>query len=132
MEYKLTHIIPDTLIKVDFRLGFKVQPRINLFFKQVIDEMIAHHEVDLVSNYPSLKKHGIMGDFRYIIIDRIQNYDFDFPWFDQFIMDVYTILKNIGITEVRAYGLDTSNIIVEKVALSLPRTGKVNLRRAKC
>ncbi|MEI6764773.1 MAG: KUP/HAK/KT family potassium transporter [Bacteroidota bacterium] len=132
MEYKITHIIPDTLIKVDFRLGFKVQPRINLFFKQVIDEMIAHHEVDLVSNYPSLKKHGIMGDFRYIIIDRIQNYDFDFPWFDQFIMDVYTILKNIGITEVRAYGLDTSNIIVEKVALSLPRTGKVNLRRAKC
>lgn len=128
-EYNVTTVIPDTLIKVDFNLGFRVQPRINLFFKQVVDEMIRNNELDMVSKYPSLKKHHVLADFRFVIIDRIQNYDFDFPAFEQFIMDVYTYLKKIGISEVRAFGLDTSNIVVEKVPLAIPKNPKFDLKR---
>ncbi|MCK9613403.1 MAG: KUP/HAK/KT family potassium transporter [Bacteroidales bacterium] len=128
-EYKVTTIIPDTLIRIDFLLGFRVQPRINLYFKQVVDEMIRNNEVDLISKYPSLQKHRIMSDFRFVIIDRIQNYDFDFPPFEQFIMDLYTYLKRIGTTEMKAYGLDTSNITIEKVPLSIPKSPKHDLKR---
>jgi len=128
-EFKVTTVIPDTLIRVDFNLGFRVQPRINLFFKQVVDELIRNNEIDMVSKYPSLQKHHILGDFRFIIIDRIQNYDFDFPPFEQFIMDVYTYLKRMGISEVRAFGLDTSNVVVEKVPLSNMKNPKFDLKR---
>lgn len=128
-EFKVTTVIPDTLIRVDFNLGFRVQPRINLFFKQVVDELIRNNEIDMVSKYPSLQKHHILGDFRFIIIDRIQNYDFDFPPFEQFIMDVYTYLKRLGISEVRAFGLDTSNVVVEKVPLSNMKNPKFDLKR---
>lgn len=128
-EFKVTTVIPDTLIRVDFNLGFRVQPRINLFFKQVVDELIRHNEINMVSNYPSLQKHHILGDFQFIIIDRIQNYDFDFPPFEQFIMDVYTYLKKMGISEVRAFGLDTSNVLVEKVPLSSMKNPKFDLKR---
>ncbi len=128
-EFKVTTVIPDVLIKIDFKLGFRVQPRINLFFKQVIDELIKNNELDLTSKYPSLRKHRILGDFRFIIIDRIQNYDFDFPPFEQFIMDIYTYLKRIGIGEVRAYGMDTSNVIVETVPLAIPKNPKFDLTR---
>jgi len=116
-EYAVTTMIPGTLIKVDFKLGFQIPPRINLYFREVIEEMIRRKEIDPLSNYASLRKHQIPADYRFIIIDRIQNYDFDFPTFDQFIMDAYTILKRVGITEVRSFGLDTSNVLVEKVAL---------------
>jgi KUP system potassium uptake protein len=116
-EYTVTTMIPGTLIKVDFKLGFQIPPRINLYFREVIEEMIKRKEIDPLSNYASLRKHQIPADYRFIIIDRIQNYDFDFPTFDQFIMDAYTVLKRIGITEVRSFGLDTSNVLVEKVAL---------------
>jgi len=128
-EYKVTTVIPETLIRIDFNLGFRVQPRINLFFKQVVDEMIRNNEITMVSRYPSLQKHHVLGDFRFIIIDRIQNYDFDFPPFEQFIMDSYTYLKKIGITEVRALGLDTSNVIIEKVPLSIMKNPKFDLKR---
>jgi len=128
-EFKVTTVIPDTLIRVDFDLGFRVQPRINLFFKQVVDELIRNNEIDMVSKYPSLQKHHILGDFRFVIIDRIQNYDFDFPPFEQFIMDVYTYLKRLGISEVRAFGLDTSNVVVEKVPLSNMKNPKFDLKR---
>ncbi|HPB26423.1 MAG TPA: KUP/HAK/KT family potassium transporter [Bacteroidales bacterium] len=130
-EFKVTTIIPDTLIKIDFNLGFRVQPRINLFFKQVVDEMIRNNEIDMISRYPSLQKHHVLADFRFILIDRIQNYDFDFPPFEQFVMDIYTYLKKIGITEVRAFGLDTSNVVIETVPLSSMKNPKFDLKRIR-
>jgi len=121
LEYKVLHLIPGILFKVDFRIGFKVQPRINLFFRQVIEEMSRNKEIDLVSHYDSLRKFHVISDFRFIVIDRIQNYDFDFPPKEQFIMDLYAIFKKFGISEVRALGLDTSNVTIETVPLYIDK-----------
>jgi KUP system potassium uptake protein len=116
-EYKVTKLIPDVLTKIDFNIGFKVQPRMNLYFRQVIDDMINKKEFEVTSPYASLKKHHIPGDFRFVLIDRIQNYDFDFPAIDQFIMNIYNVIKRFGISDVRFFGLDSSNMIVEQVPL---------------
>ena len=121
LEYRITQLIPNLLIKVDFKIGFKVQPRVNLFFRQIIDEMRKNDEIDLLSRYESLRKFQINGDFRFVVIDRIQNFDFDFPAHDQFVMDMYDIFKKFGISEVRALGLDTSNVTVESVPLSVSK-----------
>ncbi len=117
LEYKVEKIIPGVLTKIDFNVGFKVQPRINLYFRQVIDDMIAKKEFEMTSTYDSLKKHCIPGDFRFVLIDRVQNYDFDFPAFDQFIMNIYNVIKRVGISDVRFFGLDSSNMVIEKVPL---------------
>lgn len=130
-EYKVETLIPGVLMRVEFIVGFKIQPRINLFFKQVIEDIVKNKEIDLISNYDSLRKHHVLGDFRFVIIDRFQNYDFDFAAFDQFIMDYYNILKNIGISDVKAFGLDTSNVVVEKVPLEKVRGSDIRLRRIK-
>ncbi len=126
LEYKVEKIIPGVLMRVEFRLGFKVQPRINLFFKQVIKELVDNNEITLESGYPSLRKHNIPADFQFIIIRRIQNYDFDFPAFDQFIMDLYVVLAKLSTSDIRTYGLDTSNIIEEKVPFVV-ETGRKHL-----
>ncbi len=129
LEYRITHLIPDILIKVDFKIGFKVQPRVNLFFRQVIEEMGRNHEIDLISKYDSLRKFHVMSDFRFVVIDRIQNYDFDFPPKEQFIMDMYAIFKKFGISEVRALGLDTSNVTIETVPLYIDKDIPILLTR---
>ncbi|MFZ4547568.1 MAG: KUP/HAK/KT family potassium transporter [Bacteroidales bacterium] len=126
MEYSVETLSPGVLMRVEFRLGFKVQPRINLFFKHVLEELVASKEIDLESGYPSLRKHHIPADFHYIIIRRIQNYDFDFPAFEQFIMDVYRWLTKMSTSDIRAYGLDTSNVVEEKVPFVI-ETGKRNI-----
>ncbi|MCK9203783.1 MAG: KUP/HAK/KT family potassium transporter [Bacteroidales bacterium] len=118
LEYKVVHMIPGTLIKIDFKIGFKVQPRVNLFFRQVLIELSQNNEIDLISRYESLRKYHIASDFRFIVIDRIQNYDFDFPPKEQLIMDLYSVIKNFGISEVNALGLDTSNVTIETVPLT--------------
>ena len=129
LEYKVTHIIPGIFIKVDFKIGFKVQPRVNLFFRQVLEEMSHKQEIDLVSRYDSLRRYNVSADFRFVVIDRIQNYDFDFPPREQFIMDLYAIFKKFGISEVRALGLDTSNVSVETVPLYIDKEVPILLTR---
>ncbi len=129
MEYRIKKILPGVIYRIDFRIGFKVNPRINLFFRQIVDELKQSKEIDLISNYESLRKHKITGDFRFIIIDRIQNFDFRFKNWEQFILDFYDILRKIGISEIKAFGLDTSNVEIEKVPLIVSHSEDVRLTR---
>lgn len=123
-EYSVEKIIPGVLIRIDFRLGFKVQPRINLFFKHILEELEHNKEINLESEFPALLKHHIPADFYYVVIRRIQNYDFDFAPFKQFILDVFLWLAKISTSDIRTYGLDTSNVMEEKVPYVMD-TGKI-------
>jgi KUP system potassium uptake protein len=129
LEYKIEHIIPFVLVRIDFKIGFKVEPRINLYFKQILEDLMQKHEIDIISHYPSLRKYGILGDFKFIITDRVQNYDFDFRPIDQFIMEIHNLIKLFAITNVKAYGLDTSNVTIEKVPLMVDPPIKIRPKR---
>lgn len=128
-EYEVTHIVPGTIIKIDFRLGFKIEPRINLYFKQVLDEMELNNEIDLTSRYESLRKYNIDSDFLFVIIDRLPNYDVEYSPHDKFIMNLYKVFRRMGISETKAYGLDTSNVIIEKVPLMIDKSYKRIIKR---
>lgn len=129
MTYKVMNLIPETLIRIDFKIGFKVPPKINLYFRKAVEGMVKNKEVDITSRYPSLRRHAVSGDFRFILTDRVQGYDFEFQPFNQFIMDSYEILKNIGISDEKTYGLDTSSVITEKVPLVINQAQDCNLSR---
>ncbi len=129
MTYKVTPLIPETLIRIDFKIGFKVPTKIYLYFRKVIESLVKTNEVDITSRYPSLRKYAVAGDFRFILTDRVQGYDFDFKPFNQFIMDSYDVLKKIGITEVKAYGLDTSNVVTETVPLVINQDVECKMQR---
>ena len=130
-DFSVTTIAPNDIYRIDFHLGFKVEPRINLFFRYVIDNMVENKEINIISNYDSLKSHKIPGDFRFVVIDRIQNYDFDFSPFEQMVMDIYDKLKKIGISDIKAYGLDTSNVTTEIVPLVVYQDKELKLERLK-
>jgi len=129
MEYKVTTLIKEHAIRIEFRLGFRIEPKINLFLKQVIDDMVNNEEVDIISRYSSLRKHHIKGDFRFVVIDRIMNQDFDLPVYERLMMEAYELLKAFSLKEKNAFGLDTSNVTVETVPLLIPTTQETHLRR---
>ena len=128
-DYEVHEFVPGKVIRLDFRIGFKVQPRINLFFHQVIEELQAEKIIDLESRYKSIKKHKIEGDFRFVVIDRIQNYDFDFKPFQQILMDVYYVLKRIGISRIKSMGLDSSITTIETVPFIPNKRQNLRLRK---
>jgi len=128
-EYEVREMVPGKVIRLDFRIGFKVQPRINLFFHQVVEELQADNVIDLKSHYQSLNQYNIEGDFRFVVIDRIQNYDFDFGPFQQIVMNIYYVLKRIGISDIKALGLDSSITKIETVPLISSKKGTVRLKK---
>jgi KUP system potassium uptake protein len=131
LEYTFEKLIPDTLYRINIKLGFQVQPLINLYFRQIIDELVVNKEFDLVSNYPALKKHHIPGDFRFVIIHRVYNQNMGFKLKERMTMNFYNIIKHLGITDTRAYGLDTSNVNIESVPLVIKTEHKNRIRRAE-
>ncbi len=128
-EYTFEKLIPNTLFRINLRLGFKVHPLINIYFRQIIDELVSNNEFDLKSNYPSLRKNNISGDFRFIIIHRVYNQDQGFSFWERFSMNLYNVFKHIGITDIKAYGLDTSNVMVETVPLIVNSESKMRIKR---
>jgi len=116
-DYKVNHIIPGVLIRVDFHLGFKVDTKINLYFREVLEDLVKSGEIKLVSGYKSLKKLGMTGDFKYVLIDRIMLRDFKLTNTENFILTLHRLIQHISIPEVKALELDSSNTIVEQVPI---------------
>jgi len=131
LEYTVETIIPNVLRRVEFNIGFKVAPKINLFFHDVIEELVDNKEFNIESGFTSLKKFHINGDFRFVLIDRVLTYDYKLSPFDKLIMNLYVNVKRIGIPDVKAYGLDESIVINEKVPLINSNDNSVRIKRAE-
>jgi KUP system potassium uptake protein len=116
-EYKVNHIIPGVLIRIDFHIGFKVDPKINLYFREVLEDMVKSGEINVRSGYDSLEKHGLPGDFKYVLIDRVMPRDYELSNTQNFILMLQRLAGNLSIPEVRALELDSSNTIVEQVPI---------------
>jgi len=129
MEYKVTEIIQNDVIRIDFRLGFRVAPRINLMFRNVVQDLVANHEVDIVSRYESLQRQQVIGDFRFIVIEKHMSYDNEFPVLDKIFLDIYGALKYFSISEEAAFGLDTSSVFVEKVPIVISPPKDTKMKR---
>lgn len=119
LDYEIKELVPGVVQRIDFRIGFKVQPHLNLYFKHVIDDLGKSGEFDMYSPYESLRKHYIHADIKFLMIERILNYDFKFKVNEQFVIEMYYYLKYLSSSTVKTFGLDTSNVEVEKVPLSL-------------
>lgn len=128
-EYTVHHIVPGVVIKVEFHLGFKVERRINVYFKQVLEDLEKTHEISMVSHYKSLKRHSIPADFLFVNLDRILINDYKLPPLKRFTMGLHNFIRGMGVNDVKAYGLDTSNVIEEKIPIVIARDEKKRIKR---
>lgn len=129
MEYLVTEIIKNDVIRVDFRLGFRVAPRINLLFRKVVQDMVSTREMDITSRYESLNKSNVIGDFMFVVMEKFLSSDNELPIYEKLILKGYFILKEFSISEEKAFGLDTSSVKVEKVPMVISPPREINLKR---
>jgi len=128
-EYKVEHIIPNDIIRIDFKLGFRVQPRINLMFKKVLEDLVENKEVNIISRYESLASNNIVGDFQFIVLEKYLSQDNELPFIEKLIMKFHFLIKQIGLSEEKGFGLDQANVTVEKFPLVVSPASAIKLRR---
>ncbi len=128
-EYKVDFLIPGKLIRIDFKLGFRVEQRINLLFRMVVEELVRKGEVDITSKYTSLSKYKMVGDFKFVVLEKVLSRANKLSFIERFVMDYYFILKKFSLSEERGFGLDLSFVTVEQVPLIVSTTENIVLKR---
>ncbi|MBM3416465.1 MAG: KUP/HAK/KT family potassium transporter [Bacteroidetes bacterium] len=128
-EYKVEHIIPNDIIRVDFRLGFRMEPRINLMFRKVVEDLVANKEVNIMSRYESLASSGTVGNFQFMVMEKYLSQDNELPFMERVIMKFHFWLKEHSLSEEKGFGLDAANVTVEKFPLIVAPVTNLKLKR---
>jgi len=128
-EYLVEHIIPNDIIRVEFRLGFRVAPRVNLMFKKVVEDLVANKEVNVTSRYESQQRNNVVGDFQFVVMEKFLSQDNELPFLERIIMQLYFWIKEVSLSEERGFGLIQSNVSVEKYPLIVAPVSKLKLQR---
>nr|WP_315421359.1 KUP/HAK/KT family potassium transporter [uncultured Pedobacter sp.] len=129
LDYKVEFLIPGKLIRIDFRLGFRIEQRVNLLYRKVVEELVKNGEIDITSQYTSLNRHKIAGDFRFVLLEKHLSKFTKLSFYERQIMDYYFILKKLSLSEERSFGLDSSYVDVEKVPLIFVTPDDIELHR---
>ncbi|NBV13551.1 MAG: potassium transporter Kup [Sphingobacteriia bacterium] len=129
MNYRVTHLAENDLIRIDFYLGFRVPQHINVLFRTVVEDLVKNGEVDIRSRYESLKSTSISGDFRFVVLEKYFSSEYSFKLWYRLILKGYFFIKKFSLSEARGFGLDTSSVTIEKVPLTVSSRERYDLKR---
>jgi KUP system potassium uptake protein len=129
IEYQVTEIIPNSIIWIEFRLGFRIEPKINFMFHKVVRELFSNNEINIHSHYGVLGGNNLERDMRFIVMEKYLSHDNELPFFEHLIMRFYFWLKKMSVSEEKGFGLDPYNLSVELFPLMVSPIPKVKLKR---
>lgn len=128
-EYTIDELIKDVAYKIEFRIGFKVLPKVNLFFRKAVEEMAANREINITSRYASLKKYSLPGDFKFVLLQKALSADNELSLKENFILKMYFFIDRMALSDKKAFGLNTSDVIIETVPLLISPISGINMQR---
>jgi KUP system potassium uptake protein len=129
MQYEVNTIAPDDVYKVIFRLGFRVQQRMNVFMNKVVEELVENGELTVYSRYHTASNKYPTGDFRFVLIEEFLSNENEMPWREQIIISAYLTMKGWVSSPKNWFGLDSDSVEEEKVPLLLQPVKEVKLQR---
>jgi KUP system potassium uptake protein len=130
-EYLVKEIVPNEVMRIEFRLGFRVQPRINLMFRKVVDELVKSGKIAVESKYETMQHLNPVGDIEFIVMEKFLSSDNELPLFEKLIMQFQFWIKNRSLSEEKGFGLDQSNVTVEKFPLIVAPLLKISLKQVQ-
>lgn len=116
-KYTVDEILPGTIYKINFLLGFKVDRRINDYFADVLKDLMAEGIIPERSAHPSLRSHSITPDLKYVIIDNTYINDTLLTVKEKIILNIYNFVKYIGSDDFKAWGVSPHNVVVESAPI---------------
>lgn len=116
-KYYIDEVMPGTIFRVNFLLGFKIDRRINEYFDQVLKDMMEEEIIPSRSSHPSLRTHNIPPDLKYVIIDNTYISDRLLTVKEKIILNIYSFVKYIGSDDFKAWGVSPHNVVVESTPL---------------
>jgi KUP system potassium uptake protein len=131
MSYDVSELIDDKVIKVTINLGFRVQPRSEVFFKKIVQDLVANKELNLHIRPDGSTKYNADPDFKFVVIEKFLSVENEFVLREGILLNSYFFLKQLGQSDEKAFGLDKSDVEVEYVPLVYQAVPKPDLTRSE-
>lgn len=130
LTYEVNELLDDKVIRIDINLGFRVQPRTELFFKKIVQELVKNRELNLHIRPDGSTKYNPEPDFKFVVIEKFLSLENEFGLVENLLLNSYFFLKKIGQSDEKAFGLDKSDVVIEDVPMLVQPVQKIPLKRA--
>ncbi len=117
LDYEVIELINDKVIKVNINAGFRVQPKVELYFKNIIKDLVENKELDLHIRPDGSSKYNDEPDFKFVVLEKFISFENEFSFKEGFLLNSYFSLKGLGVSDEKAFGLDKSDVVVEEIPL---------------
>jgi KUP system potassium uptake protein len=131
LSYDVTELLDDKVIKVNINVGFRIQPKTELYFKKIVIELVENKELNLHIRPDGSTKYNSEPDFKFVVIEKFLSVENEFALKEGLLLNSYFFLKRLGLSDEKAFGLDKSDVVVEQIPLIYQPINKIDLTRIK-
>lgn len=117
LSYNVSELVDDKVIKVTIHVGFRVQPRTGSYFTRILHELVANKELNLHARPDGSTRYNPEPDVKFVVIERFLSIENDFGLREGLLLNSYFMLKHMGLSDPRAFGLERSDVVVEEAPL---------------
>ncbi|NMF07730.1 potassium transporter Kup [Clostridium beijerinckii] len=128
-EYSVDTLGTLYIVRVQIRLGFRVEQKLNVFLRQISTELVENGEIKIQSrNYTTMPDRKV-GDFRFLLIQEQLSYETDLNFWEELILKAKLFIKRYTVSPTKWFGLENSDVDVEKVPLFIGKYDHTTLKR---
>jgi len=131
LSYDVTELLDDKVIKININVGFRIQPKTELYFKKIVIELVENKELNLHIRPDGSTKYNSEPDFKFVVIEKFLSVENEFALKEGLLLNSYFFLKRMGLSDEKAFGLDKSDVVVEQIPLVFQPINKIDLTRIK-
>jgi len=129
LNYEVVEILDDKVIKVTLNVGFRIQPKVELYFKKIVQELVERKELNLHIRADGSTKYNSEPDFKFIIIEKFISAENEFAFREGWMLTSYFWLKKLSLSDEKAFGLDRSDVSIEEYPMVYSPASNIELLR---
>lgn len=129
LNYEVVELLDDKVIKVILNVGFRVQPKVELYFKKIVQDLVDRKELNLHIRPDGSTKYNSEPDFKFVIIEKFISVENEFALKEGWLLTSYFWLKKLSLSDERAFGLDKSDVAIEEYPMVYSPSNNVELQR---
>jgi len=131
LNYEVEELLDDKVIKVVLNVGFRIQPKVELYFKKIVQELVDRKELNLHIRPDGSTKYNNEPDFKFVIIEKFISVENEFAFKEGWMLTTYFWLKKLSLSDEKAFGLDKSDVKIEEYPMVYSPTLNIPLHRKK-
>lgn len=129
-DYVVEKFKTSYIVNIQINLGFRVEQNLNIFLRQISTELVNNKEIEQQCNIYSIIPNRKLGDFRFVFIEEVLSHESSLSGWDSFLLRTKFFIQKFTVSPSNWFGLDTSDVYIEKVPMILGHSNRTVLKRS--